>query len=228
MGLSFGVGANLSSSGEQYGPRNNTVTDCIFEDVNRQGIKVANGTNNITSFNRFINVGNDLGGVANPLYGIIEFDTSGNFSSQDIFDRADSLALSNFTHPYIGEVIGKTTFSNIITRQLTLGQTNDFITAFRLPLANTIGYEIDYVYQSSNFSRMRKGKIFIAVDKLHTGVQLVDEYEFVGVDGETNLEFKAEMVDSDGNSTFDTINVSYKNTSVADNATFIYSYKAVS
>jgi hypothetical protein len=109
-----------------------------------------------------------------------------------------------------------------------LGQTNYFITLFRLPLANTIGYEIDYVYQSENFSRMRKGKIFIAVDKLHNGVQLVDEYEFVGTTGETNLEFKAEMADSDGNSTLDTIKVSYKNTSVADNGTFIYSYKAVS
>jgi hypothetical protein len=97
-----------------------------------------------------------------------------------------------------------------------------------LPLANTIGYEIDYVYQSANFSRMRRGKIFIAVDKLHNGVQLVDEYEFVGADGEVNLEFKAEMTDSDSNSTLDTIKVSYKNTSVADNGTFIYSYKAVS
>jgi hypothetical protein len=228
MGVSFGVGANLSSAGEQFGPRNNTITDCIFEDVNRQGIKIANGSNNVSSFNRFANVGNDLGGVANPLYGIIEFDTSGNFSSQDIFDRAASLASSNLTSPYIGEVIGKTTFSNVITRQLTIGQTNDFITLFRLPLANTIGYEIDYTYQSANFSRMRKGKIFIAVDKLHNGVQLVDEYEFVGADGEINLEFKAEMADSDGNSTLDTIKVTYKNTSVADNATFIYSYKAVS
>ena len=228
MGVSFGVGANLSSAGEQFGPRNNTITDCIFEDVNRQGIKIANGTNNISSFNRFVNVGNDLGGVANPLYGIIEFDTSGNFSSQDIFDRAGSLASTNLTTPYIGEVIGKTTFSNVITRQLTIGQTNDFITLFRLPLANTIGYEIDYVYQSANFSRMRKGKIFIAADRLHNGVQLVDEFEFVGADGETNLEFKAEMADSDVNSTLDTIKVSYKNTSTADNATFIYSYKAVS
>ena len=228
MGVSFGVGANLSSAGGQFGPRNNTITDCIFEDVNRQGIKIANGTNNISSFNRFANVGNDLGGVANPLYGIIEFDTSGNFSSQDIFDRAGSLASTNLTTAYIGEVIGKTTFSNAITRQLAIGQTNDFITLFRLPLANTIGYEIDYVYQSANFSRMRKGKIFIAVDKLHNGAQLVDEYEFVGADGETNLEFKAEMADSDLNSTLDTIKVSYKNTSVADNGTFIYSYKAVS
>jgi hypothetical protein len=75
---------------------------------------------------------------------------------------------------------------------------------------------------------MRKGKIFIAVDKLHNGIQLVDEYEFVGTDGETNLEFKAEMVDSDLNSTLDTIKVTYKNTSVADNGAFIYSYKAVS
>jgi hypothetical protein len=50
----------------------------------------------------------------------------------------------------------------------------------------------------------------------------------VGTTGETNLEFKAEMADSDGNSTLDTIKVSYKNTSVADSATFIYSYKAVS
>lgn len=229
MGVSFGVGANLTSTGEQYGPRNNSIAESTFEFIRRQGIKVANGSGNISTHNRFIKVGNDnASSTLNPTYGQIEFDSIGNSSSQDIFDRGDSLATTNLTTPYVGEVIGQTSFTNVLTRKVNIVQTGSFINLFRLPIANKIGYEIEYVYQSTSHSRMRRGKILIAIDNINNSVQLVDEYEYTGISGDTNLEFSATLVDSDTSGNRDTVQIKYRNSSASDVATLSYTYRALS
>lgn len=228
MGVSFGQGANLSSVGEQYGPRNNNVTQSVFEQINRQGIKVANGSGNLSSQNRFINVGNDGAGNTGAVYGHIEYDSVGNSSVQDIFDRAADLATQNLTDPYVGEVQGKVAFTNVLTKQVSLSYQTSYTNLFRLPLANTIGYEIDYIYQSSSHARMRRGKLTIAVDKVNGNVQLADEYEYTGITGDTNLEFKAVLVDSDTSGSTDSIQIQYKNASSSDVSVLSYTYKALS
>jgi len=230
MGFSFGQGANLSSQGEEFGPRNNSITDSSFEDINRQGIKVANGSGNISSSNRFTNVGNDAGGNTNSQYGHIEFDSVGNSSVQDIFDRAIDLASSNYTSAYVGEVIGQTAFTNVTTRKVGIVESSSsFIELFRLPLSNKIGYEVSYIYQSTTGIRMRSGKLLIAADINNNQIQLVDDYEFTGNPLEdTNLEFKATLVDSDSDSSLDSILITYKNASVGDLATLSYSYRSLS
>jgi len=228
MAVSFGQGSNLSSVGEQFGPRNNSITNSVFEDINRQGIKVSNGSGNLSSQNRFISVGNDGAGNTAAVYGHIEFDSIGNSSVQDIFDRASTLASSNLTSPYVGEVIGQTAFANVLTRKVNIIQVGSFVNLFRLPLANTIGYEIDYVYQSTSHSRMRFGKLLLAVDNNNNTVQLVDEYEYTGISGDANLEFTASLVDSDSSSGRDAIQIKYRNSSAGDIATLSYTYKALS
>jgi hypothetical protein len=228
MGVSFGQGSNLTSIGEQFGPRNNSITNCVFEDINRQGIKVANGSGNLSSQNRFISVGNDGAGNNAAVYGHIEFDSIGNSSVQDIFDRTADLASNNLINPYVGEVVGQTAFANVLTRKLNILQVNGFVNLFRLPLTNTIGYEIDYIYQSTSHSRMRRGKLLLAIDNLNNNVQLVDDYDYVGITGDTNLEFKAILVDSNSSGSRDSVQIQYKNSSVSDIATLSYTYKAIS
>ena len=229
MGVSLGVGANLTSTGEQYGPRNNSISESTFDFIRRQGIKVANGTGNISTHNRFAKVGNDNSSSAlNPVYGQIEFDSIGNSSIQDVFDRADELATTNLTTPYVGEVIGQTSFNNVLTRKVNVVQTGSFINLFRLPIANKIGYEIEYIYQSTSHARMRRGKILIAIDNVNNNVQLVDEYEYTGTSGDTNLEFSATLVDADSSSSRDTVQIKYRNSSASDVATLSYTYRALS
>lgn len=306
MAVSFGAGANLSSVGEEYGPRNNSITESSFIDINRQGIKVANGNGNLSSLNRFINVGNDGGGNTNAVYGHIEFDSIGNSSVQDIFDRAEDLApnvltvtltlnnpvavtrnmtifqagslasgtvlttsdsttsiivrtvnafdtvnnltingdtspgIGNLTvrpisaslvqaNPYIGEVIGKTSFNNVLTQEINVVQVSSFVELFKLPLANAIGYDIEYVYQSSSHSRMRRGRILLAVDNTNKNVQLVDEYEYAGTSGDDiKLSFSADIVDTNADATDDSIQVYYRNTSSGDVGTISYTYRALS
>jgi hypothetical protein len=228
-GVSFGVGANLTSVGEQFGPRNNNISDCTFEDILRQGIKVANGTGNISTSNRFVNVGNDGGGNSQAVYGNIEFDSLSNVSVHDIFDRPSELGGMTATDAYIGEVLGKTMFVNLLTRQETLVQTATFIPLCRLPIGNAIGYEITYVYQSTTHTQMRSGKINLAVDGVNGTVQLSDDFDYTGTAGaELNLQIEAVVEDANLDSTNDTIQLNYKNSTIGDQAKFTYTYRAIS
>lgn len=306
MGVSFGVGANLSSVGEQYGPRNNSVTESVFIDINRQGIKVANGSGNLSNLNRFTNVGNDGGGNTAAVSGHIEFDSIGNSTVQDIFDRAEDLApntqtvtltlnnpvtvtrnmtifqsgslasgtilvnatsatsivvrtngtfdtINNLTingdtspgdgnltvrpiavtvlqsNPYIGEVIGKTSFTNALTQEIGIVSVSSNIELFKLPMSNSIGYDVEYIYQSSTHARMRRGKLLLAVDRQNNNIQLVDEYEYTGTSGDDiKLKFSAAILDVDSDSSTDTIQIYYQNTASADIGTFSYTYRAIS
>lgn len=230
MGVSFGVGSNLTSVGELFGPRSNSVSESTFGFIRRQGIKVANGSGNISTRNRFTKVGNDNASSSlNPVYGQIEFDSIGNISTQDIFDRPGDLAVSNFTTPYVGEVIGQTSFNNVTTRKVGIVQSGSFINLFRLPIANAIGYEIEYIYQSTSSSRLRRGKMLLAVDNVNNSVQLADDYEYTGnVGDDLNLEFKATLVDANSSGSRDTILIQYRNSSTNDVATLSYTYKALS
>ena len=228
-GVSFGVGANLTSIGEQYGPRNNIISDCTFEDILRQGIKVANGSGNISTSNRFLNVGNDGGGNSQAVYGHVEFDSLSNVSVHDVFDRSSELGRGTSNDAYIGEVLGKTHFVNLFTRQETIVQTATFIPLCRLPLGNAIGYEINYVYQSTTHTQMRSGKINISVDGTNGTLQLSDDFDYTGTSGaELNLEIEAVIEDADSDSVNDTIQLNYKNSTIGENAKFTYTYRAIS
>jgi hypothetical protein len=228
-GISYGVGANLTSIGEQYGPRNNSISDSTFEDILRQGIKVANGSGNVSSNNRFVNVGNDGGGNSQAVYGHIEFDSLSNVSVHDIFDRSSELGSMTATDAYIGEVVGKTMLVNLFTRQETLVQTATFIPLLRLPLANAIGYEVTYVYKSITHTQMRSGKINIAVNGSNNTVQLSDDFDYTGTTGaELNLEIEAVLEDANSDTINDTIQLNYKNSTIGEQATFTYTYRALS
>jgi len=75
---------------------------------------------------------------------------------------------------------------------------------------------------------MRRGKILIAIDNVNNNVQLVDEYEYTGTSGDTNLEFSATLVDANSSGSRDTVQIKYKNSSAGDVATLSYTYRALS
>jgi hypothetical protein len=117
----------------------------------------------------------------------------------DAFDRAADLAKTNFSDPYIGEVIGKTHFTNAFTNEVTVVQTADasYVNLFRLPLSATSGYKIDYLYKSTSHSRIRRGTMTIAVDKDNDNIIMSDDYEHIGSSGtvaagsfESNKQYK--------------------------------------
>jgi hypothetical protein len=227
--VKFGVGANLSSTGQQYGPRKNVIKNSRFETVNQHGIIVDNGYGNRSRSNTFIDVGNDGSGntysPAQDKYSIIKFTSTGNNSTQDIFDRAIDLASAGFgDDAYIAEVEGSVSFTISETKVISLVQASSVTPAFRIPLNETTGITIEYLYQSINYEQMRKGTMTIALDRLNNNIQFVDEYDYTGstVTGDDEkLEFSAQIETIDN---YQTVVIYYINSNFDDDSRLTYSY----
>lgn len=227
--VKFGVGANLSSTGQQYGPRKNVIKNSRFETVNQHGIIVDNGYGNRSRSNTFIDVGNDGSGnaysPAQDKYSIIKFTSAGNNSTQDIFDRAIDLASAGFgDDAYIAEVEGSVSFTTAETKVISLVQASSITPAFRIPLNETTGITIEYLYQSINYEQMRKGTMTIALDRLNNNIQFVDEYDYTGstvAGDDEKLEFSAQIETIDN---YQTVVIYYTNSNFNDDSRLTYSY----
>ena len=221
-GISLGEG---TGSGDP-GPRKNTVSNSLFDTISQYGLLVDKGYGNRSQANTYIDVGNNGGGNANNLYGQIKFTTAGNSSLQDSFDRAIELATGNWAEAYVPEVEGSVYLQQNMPTTISLLYATTNAQAFRLPLNTSSGFEVDYVFQSTNFTQMRKGKLHIAVDKNNSTVQLVDEYEYVGTPSEdSRITLSAQVAIT---SSVKTVVVYYTNDNIGDVNTFTYSYTAIS
>lgn len=221
-GFSFGTGANLSSAGEQYGPRRNSILNTYFENIDRQGILVTNGYGNKSRGNTFVNVGNDGGGNSNNVYSQISFISKGNSTSQENFDRQLQLASGNFVLPYVAEVdgIAHSDYNEPFVVNLTTNLVAQQV--FRVPINDDVGFEINYLLVSNSYTQVRKGKLHIVVDYTATTTQLVDEYEYVGSSGtEENIIFSCQII---GTSLF----IYCQNTNIADVTNMHYTYRSLS
>ncbi len=229
-GVSLGENAGLTT----IGPRRTTVTNSIFDSISRHGFIVEKGYGNRSRGNSYINVGNNNGGNANNVYSQIKFTSTGNSSTQDIFDRAIDLASSNFAEAYIPEVEGKAHRYELAPTTISLPSTSSEAWAFRIPLNSYTAIEVNYIFTSTEYDQVRKGTMHIAVFRDTTDptkeVQIVDEYEYIGdAASETNLSFKADVVT---NSSVKSLLVSYINLNgdslSPDVNTFTYTYTILS
>lgn len=220
-GFSFGVGSGSLS------PRKNTISNSVFENVSGHGILVDNGFGNRSRGNTFINVGNDGGGFSNNQVSIIKFTSSGNSSIQDNFDRSLDLISGNYEYKFIQEIEGVAFRNELEPSEIILNNTSNIEKAFRFPVANASGFEINYVFTSTTvgFKQTRRGTMHITVDKINDNFQLVDDYEFLGTTGQDSLlEFSAAIENIGGVSS---IVVYYINNTGSQN-TFTYTYSALS
>jgi hypothetical protein len=234
-GALLGQGANGVSTGEIYGPRKNIIESTYFENIDREGIYIVTGHGNKSQANTFVNVGNDGGDYTNATYSHIKFDTDGNTSIQDNFDRSKpstvdvgtDLGVYNYAYPYVKEVSGKVHFEETATRTVVLGSSpTTFENIVRLPFIGTSGFEITYLLKNTALNQTRRGKLnVVVIDNTPDSVQLVDEYEYFGTaTDETNIEFRAQAFSSIGS-----LVIQYKNTNTGDADTeFTYSYRSIS
>jgi len=235
QGVTFGIGVSSPNNAPVY----NKISNSNFENVWQHGINVQAGFSNLSQSNHFVNVGNDIGGNLSTAYSVIRFNSIGNSSLNDIFDKSNSSVVDtttladptvgNSAVPYLPELEGKGVYNYQATRSVTVSQTGTFTTLFRLPIpAASVSYEISYVYQSTSQSLMRRGKLNIAYDRANNGIQLVDEYEFTGTSGQDeNLEFSATASDADSTGGRDTMLVRYRNSTLSDVATLQYTYRII-
>lgn len=188
--------------GEVYGPRNNVISTCSFNDVQKHAIKVWQGTGNVSSKNTFKYVGNNFGGNIEAAFGQVEFDQPNNLSVDDYSDRHKDLGFLGGDAltiiPYISEVTGYGRYQNNFTYKLDMTYSSDEQELFRFPVPKSstplVGptvssVEIEYIYRGQSndieYRRLRKGRLTLLVDTRSFAssvapLDFIDDYEYLG------------------------------------------------
>lgn len=208
----LGEGANGSTVGQQFGPRNTTMTNCRFNNIKRHAVFLGLGTNNTTRNCIYKNVGNDGGTDSlSARYPQIYFATYGNGSVNDISDRHNEMATSLvLSTQYVPEFAGHGSYTPQMFNKIILGYRTTADLAFRLPCSTdafgvpveSVTHTIEYFYKSTAQNFTRQGTIQIVADIINAKIQLSDEYNFAGSDPSGNnqmlLDFKAQFIDAAG------------------------------
>jgi hypothetical protein len=226
--------------GRAVGPHNTLFENCSFREIFNQALIVNKGTGNISKTNRYYDVGNDGGTSATPISSIIKFDTEGNVSTDDWFERTNDLSYnrqfvnvngtnsinfqSDITGPkYIPEVEGIFNYKYSDLHKIdTISTTSNWATAFRLPANQNRSFEIDYFYRSPQVTGVRTGTLTIMIDISNQSIKISDEFEFTGANMSIaeNLTFRARLVNiTSGNlsdTTIETAYVEMRNSTASD------------
>ena len=257
QGYVFGFGANGSSTGQRFGPRNTRIERNAFGSVRQHAVYVNLGSNNIIRNSNVSDAGANGGNVTYTQYPQIYFNTSGNSAVEITSSRPATLANANLTVPYVPEVAIASTasgkYESYVNRRLTLAYVTSSTLAFRLPLSTTVDgvptgsivYIVDYSYRSSNNGFTRRGtmtvSVYLGTAPTYTpSVQLSDEYDFAGTDTSEKsikLSFSAALLDATGATYIaspgqvpSSLGIFYLNllsTGGGDSGAFSYTYKAI-
>lgn len=234
-GVSFG--RELTGvPGREKGPISNTISNSKFINVDRLGINVVEGLNNLSISNRYVNVGNEGGGSLTATHPVIFFGNGSNVSVNDFFERSMDLVgkpeeLLSTSPRYISEVDGYAKSEHRFNLQIPIAGTSPSgrTDLLKLPGQKNSGILVHYFYTSPSKSVSRKGTITVVVNRFTNTVRITDEYDATGnTSNLENLTFYAELRDLpliDG--VLDTIFITYNN-STTDDGYFNYWYEILS
>lgn len=212
FGISFGAGSlGPGNTGEEYGPRKNIIKNSKFNIIDKQGVYIERGTGNKVLSNVFVNIGNDGQGVNSGVTSIIKFVEEGNIESNNTFDRVETIART-FSGTYYQDVEGIT--AHTVDAPLSFDVVSPAVLTqlIRIPLNNYSNLQVNYVYYSTAYSTlMRRGTLYITVDKANNQFQFTEEYDFNGTNQilESNFEFGVAITNGSAI-------ISYKNLTVGD------------
>jgi hypothetical protein len=246
QGFALGFSADGTTVGQQYGPRETSITNTKFYNVKQQAVFVNRGVSNVVKGCKFYNVGANGSGYTGAIYPEVFFNTRGNTSIENYSDRS-ALGTGTLSTPYVPELAGRGEYHSFSTKNISLAATVSPTFAFRLPCqtdysgapSGVISYLINYSYVSSNNSFSRRGTMTVSADITHAKIQLTDEYDFAGVDLANTislqLNFKASYLDQSGIAYLGSagqvptsIVINYENNLSGDVGTLDYSYTAIS
>lgn len=230
-GFAFGINITRGQGNQLRGPSNNLITNSTFNDVEREAVLISAGVWNKSKNNQYFDCGNEGGSSATARHVILNLADQNNTSEDDWFKRSEELgydAAYLINYSYTSEVVGPTftTFNFPVT--LEIGSFPEFTRLFRLPIDELgTGYEIDYIYRSTQYEATRTGRLEVAIDRYtERAPSIVDEYTYYGdYLYEDNLQFNLIKSDENGDTDVDTLVFQVLNSTVGDNATLTYTVK---
>ena len=217
-GITFGKGMVLGTSGKSTGPSKNVLSNCSFDNINKQAIYIEQGENNLSQSNKFTLCGNEAGTEGQPETSIIKFNKNKNDSVDDFFARTAALSYSqDFINnvPYLPEVEGNSIYTQGYHSVISIAQGSN-VKTFRLPGNEHQSYDIDYLITATNFEAVRSGTLSITQENFGTPtVSVVDEYNYSGDSAyEDDISFSAALIDENADLTNETISVTITSTSL--------------
>jgi len=202
VGYGFLWGLNSSGAvGQANGPCHNTVSDYEFILVDREALKIFNGKNNLSTNNRYRNVGNDGGNSANATYSVIHFKDAKNDSDNDFFERTADLTVNGLFNggDYPPEILGakNTTLGYTVSSIIGPKVLSEKFMQLPVPEQNQT-IIVDYTYSAtiSPGPVYRKGQWQIIYNSVNNELDFQDSFTFTGNSSLTGneLQFTANRV----------------------------------
>jgi hypothetical protein len=233
---------NLQGAGSKvYGPRRVKIKDNKFERIQRQAIFAGANTstnNQIDSeSNVFVEVGNNLNGNTSTYTSIITFDSYGNSSINDSFERLWDAQATSYNQTYGTWVPDNTKYypqapivdgTAKVEIKFPMPQVM-FATTFtqtlvRLPCdgIEVTGVNVEYIIEKLNLSR--KGTLSVVGGPNGTAVK--DSYSLAGNGALDDVVFTASIIDTanPGGTNYDTLAIQYENLNTSGVITANISY----
>ena len=209
---------------------NTKVESCYFDLIDRYGFWVQEGYGNVSSNNKYMNVGNDNNGYANATYSIIRFDDNNNQSIGDYFDRNSKLKDQNLygVIPFKPNVQTPGMIHDFTNFRKTLNESLLALEFFRIPLYQSATYVVDYVIEKTTLgTAVRTGKLHITANLTANDYHINDEFSYTGSATVENVTFSASLEDFDGDTVSDTLVIKVLNSVGNGTGTVNYSYRTL-
>jgi hypothetical protein len=240
-GISFGEQSLIGTPGQDTGPLHNLIENCMFDMIDREGLKVINGEYNTSKNNRFHNVGNDGGSPSVAVSGNIALSGITNVSESDFFERTQYLvdnkwsSVSVYQKEYVPEVTGRTYYRNQYANTITIGQQLIQIELLKFPMIDYGTVYIDYVYiadtSGTGDNIVKEGTLELVCNKDYgIGTIVVnDNYTFVGPSVYSSaVHFVANYFDYNSDTINDTIGLECTNTMPVATDNFVFTIRVKS
>ncbi len=190
-GVYLGEGADGTTVGEQYGPRETSLIACKFEDIKRQGFVVDRGYGNSSKECKYTNVGNNGAGVYFPEYPQIYFSSVGNSSDNNQSDRQEFLVSKSFTveitlNQAITATKGSLVKQNVTNIQGTLKEDYDgattisVVTQYVTPFNTTNSLVISNIYNPGDTDQIEIIASSTVTDAFETNPSTPTSFMIVG------------------------------------------------
>lgn len=210
------------------GAVNTKVDSSYFDLIDRHGFWVREGYGNVSSNNKYMNVGNDNNGYANATYSIVRFEDPNNQSIGDYFDRNSKLKDQNLygVIPFKPNVQTPGLITDFTNFRKTLNESVLALEFFRLPLYQSATYVLDYVIEKTTLgTAVRTGKLHITANLTANDYHINDEFSYTGSATVENVTFSASLEDFDGDTVTDTLVIKVLNSVGNGTGTVNYSYR---
>ena len=186
VGEGIQLGTNITGSNDQTtGPTNVKITKNSFSYVLKSAIDVGMANSAVTSNvlsneNTFVNVGNHMLGDNHASDPIINFQSLGNKSVNDVFDRFDNVQVGKTAYNTVQFplVKGHATITNRTPVKITVSTSSNVQSLFVVPFdtSSNVTSVTDYVLSTAAMTRT--GKLFMNV--YNGSVTTKDEYAYQG------------------------------------------------